>query len=126
MFTAEAFSTEVIDPELTPSLYRLATKGIQFKDYYQPAWGGSTSTGEFTNITGLVPANGIDSIKEGVTGIFFDEQTPESLIQAMTEFEALPPETFADRSKFATHVEQFSQAAFTAKIQRLVDERKRR
>lgn len=63
--TAEAFSAEVIDPELTPTLYRLATKGIQFKDYYQPAWGGSTSTGEFTNITGLVPANGIDSIKEG-------------------------------------------------------------
>ena len=63
--TAEAFSAEVIDPQLTPTLYRLATKGIQFKDYYQPAWGGSTSTGEFTNITGLVPANGIDSIKEG-------------------------------------------------------------
>ncbi len=68
----------------------------------------------------------IDSIKEGVTGIFFDQQTPESLIQAMTRFEALPPETFADRSKFAAHVAQFSQAAFTAKIQRLVDERKRR
>ncbi len=63
--TAEAFSAEVIDPVLTPTLYRLATKGIQFKDYYQPAWGGSTSTGEFTNITGLVPANGINSIKEG-------------------------------------------------------------
>ena len=63
--TAEAFSAEVIDPQLTPTLYRLATKGIQFKDYYQPAWGGSTSTGEFTNITGMVPANGIDSIKEG-------------------------------------------------------------
>lgn len=63
--TAEAFAAEVIDPELTPTLYRLATQGIQFTDYYQPAWGGSTSTGEFTNITGLVPANGVKSIKEG-------------------------------------------------------------
>jgi len=63
--TAEAFAAEVIDPELTPTLYRLATQGIQFKDYYQPSWGGSTSTGEFTNITGLVPGNGINSIKEG-------------------------------------------------------------
>lgn len=53
--TAEAFSKEVIDPELTPALYRLATQGIEFTDYYQPAWGGSTSTGEYSNITGLVP-----------------------------------------------------------------------
>jgi len=63
--TAEAFAAEVIDPVLTPTLYRLATKGIHFTDYYQPSWGGSTSTGEFTNITGLVPADGINSINEG-------------------------------------------------------------
>ena len=30
--TAEAFSAELIDPELTPTLYRLATKGFQFTD----------------------------------------------------------------------------------------------
>lgn len=62
--TAEAFSAEVIDPVRTPTLYRLATKGIQFTDYYQPAWGGSTSTGEYSNTIGLVPANGTASIKE--------------------------------------------------------------
>lgn len=53
--TAEAFTAEVIDPERTPTLYRMATKGIHFKDYYQPVWNGSTTTGEFTNVTGLVP-----------------------------------------------------------------------
>ena len=53
--TAESFSREVIDPELTPTLYRMATKGIRFEDYYQPAWGGSTSTGEYSNMVGLVP-----------------------------------------------------------------------
>ena len=52
-----AFSKQVIDPELTPTLYRMATKGIQFTDYYQPAWGGSTTTGEFSNVTSLVPAD---------------------------------------------------------------------
>lgn len=57
LITAEAFSKQVIDPELTPTLYRMATKGIQFTDYYQPAWGGSTTTGEFSNVTGLVPAD---------------------------------------------------------------------
>ena len=64
--TAEAFSAEVVDPERTPTLYRMATKGIQFNDYYQPAWGGSTSTGEYSNMTGLVPTNGVQSIQDTV------------------------------------------------------------
>ena len=64
--TAEAFSAEVIDPQRTPTLYRMATKGIQFTDYYQPAWGGSTSTGEYSNMTGLVPTNGVQSIQDTI------------------------------------------------------------
>ena len=63
LITAEAFSAEVIDPELTPTLYRLANNGIQFTEHYQPAWGGSTSTGEFSNITGLIPTKGVSSIQ---------------------------------------------------------------
>ena len=63
--TAEAFSKEVIDPVLTPTLYRLANKGICFTDFYQPMWGGSTSSGEFSVLTGLVSASGTNSIKEG-------------------------------------------------------------
>ena len=58
LITAEAFTAEVIDPERTPTLYRLATKGIHFTDYYQPAWGASTTSGEFSNVIGLVPAGG--------------------------------------------------------------------
>ncbi len=68
----------------------------------------------------------LDTVKEGVTGIFFDEQTSESLIEAMDRFEALPPETFADRSQFTSHVQQFSQEAFMARILELVQERRRR
>ena len=64
LITAEAFSAEVIDPELTPTLYRMATEGIQFKEYYQPAWGASTTTGEFSNLIGLVPTNGGSSMNE--------------------------------------------------------------
>ena len=64
--TAEAFSAEVIDKDLTPTLYRLANKGIKFTDYYQPAWGGSTSTGEYSNIMGLIPTNGVNSIKQTI------------------------------------------------------------
>lgn len=55
--TAEAFTGAVIDPELTPTLYRLATEGIQFTDYYQPVWGVGTTGGEYSNIVGHVPVD---------------------------------------------------------------------
>ena len=64
LITAEAFTAEVIDPELTPTLYRLATKGIHFTDYYQPAWGASTTSGEFSNVIGMVPAGGGNCMME--------------------------------------------------------------
>lgn len=62
LITAESFSAEVIDEELTPTLYRLANNGIKFTDFYQPTWGGSTSTGEYSILTGLVPTSGVSSI----------------------------------------------------------------
>ena len=58
LITAEAFTAEVIDPELTPTLYRMANEGIRFEEYYQPAWGASTTSGEFSNLFGLVPSIG--------------------------------------------------------------------
>ncbi len=61
--TAEAFTAEVIDPTLTPTLYRLATKGIQFTDYYQPNGAGTTG-GEYQNIFGMLPTQGGASFKQ--------------------------------------------------------------
>ena len=62
MISAEAFTAEVIDPVLTPTLYRLATKGINFTDYYQPASAGTTG-GEYQNIFGMMPTSGGMSFK---------------------------------------------------------------
>ena len=62
LICAEAFSGYVISEELTPTLYRLQHNGIYFSDYYQPAWGGSTSTGEYSFLMGLVPMNGAQTI----------------------------------------------------------------
>ncbi len=62
LITAESFSKELIDPVLTPTLYRLYTNGFTFTDFYQPTWGGSTSTGECSIFTGLVPTSGVSSI----------------------------------------------------------------
>lgn len=66
LITAEAFSKEIIDPVVTPTLYRLYSKGINFTDYYQPAWGGSTSTGEYSILMGLVPMAGVKSMKNTI------------------------------------------------------------
>ena len=61
VFCAEAFSSSIIDPELTPALYRLTTKGINFTDYYEQATAGTTG-GEFELIYGLMPLRGGDSM----------------------------------------------------------------
>lgn len=64
--SAEAFCAEVIDEELTPTLYRLATKGINFTDYYQPASAGTTG-GEYENLMGMLPTEGGASMKMTAT-----------------------------------------------------------
>lgn len=55
---AEGFSGYVIDPELTPTLYRLSQEGFVFNNYYSPLWYGSTLGGEYADLTGLMPKNG--------------------------------------------------------------------
>ena len=64
LITAEAFSDAVISEELTPTLYRLQHNGIYFSDFYQPSWGGSTITGEYSITIGLSPHNGVETLME--------------------------------------------------------------
>ncbi len=59
---AESFAMQAINEDLTPTLYRLANNGIKFTNFYQPAWGGSTSTGEYSLLIGLVPVDHTDSM----------------------------------------------------------------
>ncbi len=63
LICAEAFSGFLIDPKLTPTLYRLSTKGINFNDYYQQSIAGTTG-GEYQLLFGLIPTSGGSSIKE--------------------------------------------------------------
>ena len=64
LICAEAFSDHVVSEELTPTLYRLIHNGFYFSDYYQPAWGGSTSSGEFSFLFGIAPYDRLESIKK--------------------------------------------------------------
>ncbi len=57
-FTLEGFSGYAIDPELTPTLYRMAHEGFYFTNYYTPLHFTSTSGGECQNLLGIYPKNG--------------------------------------------------------------------
>lgn len=66
LICAESFSKAGIRKDLTPTLYRMMHNGIYFSDYYQPSWGGSTSTGEFSEIMGIIPVDNTDTILETI------------------------------------------------------------
>ncbi len=56
--TAEGLDGRVISEDLMPTLYKMANEGFVFNNYYSPLWYGSTSGGEWANLTGTVPKNG--------------------------------------------------------------------
>lgn len=104
LITAEAFSAEVIDEELTPTLYRLATKGIQFTDYYQPASAGTTG-GEYQNIFGMLPMDGGKSFKNTVKHLNY--YTMGSQLDRLGYYGKAfhnNSHTFYDRNKTHTHI----------------------
>ncbi len=54
LICAESFSPYIIDKERTPTLYKLASEGFQFTDYYNSVC-DNTSNGEYAILTGLLP-----------------------------------------------------------------------
>ena len=56
--TAESFSFSLIDKDRTPTLYKLSNEGLSFSNFYTPIYYASTSDGEYTNLTGLLPKEG--------------------------------------------------------------------
>lgn len=59
LMVAEGFSPYAIDPELTPTLYKMQQEGFRFTNFYTPIWGVSTSDGEYAVCTGLIPKSGV-------------------------------------------------------------------
>lgn len=51
---AEGFNMIAVDPELTPTLYKLTHEGFVFNNFYSPVF-LSTTGGEFQAMTGLIP-----------------------------------------------------------------------
>ena len=59
----------------------------------------------------------LDTIDEGVTGMYFDEPEPRAIADALDRFEA----TAFDADKIRRHVEQFTEDVFTQKLHTAVD-----
>lgn len=99
--TAEAFAAEVIDPVLTPTLYRLANKGIQFTDFYQISGAGTTG-GEYQNIFGMLPTNGGQSFKD--TGDHLNYYTIGSMLDRLGYYgQAFHNNSYTYYSRNITH-----------------------
>lgn len=62
--TAESFTDFAVNPEYTPTLYKMLKEGYNFTEFYNPIWGVSTLDGEYVNLQGLVPKPGVWSMKE--------------------------------------------------------------
>ena len=54
LITGEAFSAAAIDPELTPTLYKMANSGFNFTNFWT-TYPSNTTNGEYSNLTGLIP-----------------------------------------------------------------------
>jgi glycosyltransferase involved in cell wall biosynthesis len=67
----------------------------------------------------------LDTVKENVTGVLFNQQTAESLIEAIDYFEQNEV-TFNNREVFYNHVQQFSKKSFIERVCRVLEDRKRR
>ena len=72
LLTAEGFSRWAVDPELTPTLYKLANSGFVFENFYNPLWWVSTLDGEYVACTSLIPKPGVWSMyKSGANNMYF-------------------------------------------------------
>lgn len=54
LICAESFSTAAIDPEITPTLYKLSHEGFVFENFYN-SFPNTTIDGEYTLMQGLYP-----------------------------------------------------------------------
>lgn len=106
--TAESFSQYVIDKDLTPTLYRMYSEGFQFENYYSPAWGVSTTDGEYANLTGLTPKSGVWSFSQSAEDNVSFPFTlgEESRTNGYKEVRAYHNHTYDyyDRDKYLTNI----------------------
>ena len=96
--TAEAFAPYAIDPELTPTLYKLYSEGYDFSNFYNPLWGVSTSDGEYVNCQSLIPKSGVWSMSKS-----YDNYLPFTL---GNQFRNIGYNTYAYHNHYYTYYDR--------------------
>ncbi|MBE6983014.1 MAG: hypothetical protein E7435_01840 [Ruminococcaceae bacterium] len=66
LITAEAFSDKIIDPQRTPTLYKMMNEGMYLSNYYVPYWDVSTCDGEYAFLTGTLPKKNAISFQKTI------------------------------------------------------------
>ena len=61
---AESLCYGAIDPEMTPTLYKMATEGFNYTDFYTPIYPVSTFDGEYMTLLSLLPQENVWSLYE--------------------------------------------------------------
>ena len=52
----EAFDTIAINEEVAPTLYKMATEGFYFDNYYTPKYSCTTGESEYIGLTSIIPS----------------------------------------------------------------------
>ena len=61
----------------------------------------------------------LETVVDGVTGLFFDEQTPESLVEAVERYETMEAKFSSNR--IVQHAEQFNRQKFKESMRQLIE-----
>ena len=59
LIMVEALDLAAVDPDLTPTLYRLTQEGWYFNNYYAPKFSCTTGESEFIALTSIIPSNSV-------------------------------------------------------------------
>ncbi len=90
MICAESFTDHMIDPELTPTLYKLSTNGFVFNNFYG-MFKSITTNGEYAFCTGLIPntVGKTDDLKKNSTFLLSaDKYLPYCMGNVFNDFGA--------------------------------------
>ncbi len=91
---AESFSKYAIDPDVTPTLYKLSQGGIVLNNYYN-SFKNTTTNGEFAFMTGLWPDVSRDADSGVATGSFAQSAENQIPFALGNMFEGVGVSTYA-------------------------------
>ncbi len=84
MICAESFTSRMINPELTPTLYMMSNNGFVFKNFYG-TFKAVTTNGEYAFLTGLMP-NTVGTNEELKTNTTFELSATRSMPFTLANF----------------------------------------